>query len=231
MEEQLELYKNSEGIWVQARELVTDAAEHVKNGGDFKETDLYKLLYQTEVVDTNMNLDERGSWDGNFSGDLGSTMIHFLETLPEDAHIYEKMYDFMFVPGSSKRIKGSNMYQTQTITGEWIETYRKYKTGGLADFTGPAWLDGTPSRPELVLNQRDTANFIVLKDILSDILSGTSGLSKHGEQEGGDNYFDIDINVESLGDDYDVDQVADRIRDLIYEDSMYRNVTAVNTLR
>jgi hypothetical protein len=27
-----------------------------------------------------------------------------------------------------------------------------YKTGGLADFTGPAWLDGTKSRPELVLN-------------------------------------------------------------------------------
>jgi hypothetical protein len=33
---------------------------------------------------------------------------------------------------------------------------RGYKTGGLADFTGPAWLDGTKARPELVLNQRDT---------------------------------------------------------------------------
>ena len=231
MEEQLELYKNSEGIWVQARELVTDAAKHIENGGDFKETDLYKLLYQTEVADTNMNLDERESWNENFSGTLGAAMIHFIQTFSEGAHIFEKMYDFMFVPGSSERIEGSNMYRTQTITGEWIETYKKYKTGGLADFTGPAWLDGTPSRPELVLNQRDTANFIVLKDILSDILSGASGLSKHGEQEGGDNYFDIDINVESLGDDYDVDQVADRIRDIIYEDSMYRNVTAVNTLR
>jgi hypothetical protein len=29
---------------------------------------------------------------------------------------------------------------------------RGYKTGGLADFTGPAWLDGTKARPELVLN-------------------------------------------------------------------------------
>jgi hypothetical protein len=27
-----------------------------------------------------------------------------------------------------------------------------YKTGGLADFTGPAWLDGTKSKPEYVLN-------------------------------------------------------------------------------
>ena len=36
----------------------------------------------------------------------------------------------------------------------------RFKTGGLADFTGPAWLDGTKTKPELVLNQRDTENFI-----------------------------------------------------------------------
>mgnify|MGYP003508684415 CR=1 FL=1 len=34
--------------------------------------------------------------------------------------------------------------------------YTKFKTGGLADFTGPAWLDGTKARPEMVLNQKDT---------------------------------------------------------------------------
>jgi hypothetical protein len=27
-----------------------------------------------------------------------------------------------------------------------------FKTGGLADFTGPAWLDGTKSKPEYILN-------------------------------------------------------------------------------
>jgi hypothetical protein len=37
-----------------------------------------------------------------------------------------------------------------------ISVTAKYKKGGLADFTGPAWLDGTKSRPELVLNARDT---------------------------------------------------------------------------
>jgi hypothetical protein len=30
--------------------------------------------------------------------------------------------------------------------------FARYKTGGVADFTGPAWLDGTPSKPEYVLN-------------------------------------------------------------------------------
>lgn len=36
----------------------------------------------------------------------------------------------------------------------------KYATGGLADFTGPAWLDGTKSKPEIVLNPQDTENIL-----------------------------------------------------------------------
>jgi hypothetical protein len=107
--------------------------------------------------------------------------------------------------------------------------YTVYKTGGLADFTGPAWLDGTKSKPEIVLNQQDSANFLVLRDILSDILNGTSGLSKTDKKDdGGDNYYDIEINVESLGDDYDVEQLADKVRGMIYDDATYRNVNAIN---
>jgi hypothetical protein len=53
-----------------------------------------------------------------------------------------------------------------------------FATGGLADFTGPAWLDGTKSKPEIVLNQTDSANFMQLRDILSDILHGTSTLGR-----------------------------------------------------
>ena len=108
---------------------------------------------------------------------------------------------------------------------------KAYKTGGLADFTGPAWLDGTKSKPELVLNQRDTANFIVLKDILSEILTGASSISHSESGSNGDNYYDIEINVDSIEDDYDVEQLADKIRRMIYEDASYRNVNAINNIR
>lgn len=40
------------------------------------------------------------------------------------------------------------------------KTGKKYATGGLADYTGPAWVDGTKSRPELVLNQDDTQKLL-----------------------------------------------------------------------
>jgi hypothetical protein len=45
-------------------------------------------------------------------------------------------------------------------TGIIDNTLRQYATGGLADFTGPAWLDGTSSKPELVLNPKDTENLL-----------------------------------------------------------------------
>ena len=107
----------------------------------------------------------------------------------------------------------------------------KYKTGGLADFTGPAWLDGTKSHPELVLNQRDTENFIQLKDILAEVMKNSSTINSSTSSSSGDNYFDIDISVDSLKDDYDVEQLANKIRSMIYDDSMYRNVNTVNLIR
>ena len=111
-----------------------------------------------------------------------------------------------------------------SITGVKL---KRFATGGVADFTGPAWLDGTSSKPELILNARDTENFIILKDVLSGILQNASGIKSNG----GDNYFDIDIQVDEIANDYDVDQMAERIKQNIYEDSTYRNVNAVNFLR
>ena len=106
--------------------------------------------------------------------------------------------------------------------------YKAYATGGLADYTGPAWLDGTKSHPELVLNARDTENFIQLKDVLSDVLKRNSSNSS---EKSGDNYYEIHINVEKMDDDYDVEQMADKLKNLIAQDAMYRNVTSINRLR
>ena len=105
--------------------------------------------------------------------------------------------------------------------------FKTYKTGGLADFTGPAWLDGTKSHPELVLNARDTENFIQLKDILSNVLKRSSNKTENS----GDNYFEIHIDVERIEDDYDVEQLADKIKGIIQQDAMYRNVNVINRLR
>ena len=104
---------------------------------------------------------------------------------------------------------------------------KKYLTGGLADYTGLAWLDGSKSKPELVLNAKDTENFIVLKDVLSDILKGSSSQTKNS----GDNYYDFHITVEEIANDYDVEKMIQKIKEEINNDARYRNVNAINLLR
>ena len=107
--------------------------------------------------------------------------------------------------------------------------FYQFKTGGLADFTGPAWLDGTKSAPEIVLNAQDTKNFLQLRDILSDVLKG--GNFDRESKSSGDNYYDIQINVDEIASDYDVDQLAARIKQQIVNDANYRNVNAVSFMR
>ena len=106
-----------------------------------------------------------------------------------------------------------------------------YKKGGLANFTGPAWLDGTKSRPEAVLNARDTENFLQLRDILGEVLTKTRSLGNSNSENNGDNYYDIDIQVDRLSNDYDVDQLVRKIKQEITKDANYRNVRTINLKR
>lgn len=74
-----------------------------------------------------------------------------------------------------------------TVYQNWVRSghgslsqyyYSAFKNGGLADYTGVAWLDGTPSEPEMVLNAEDTAHFIALKDAMQSIADGSSPLAE-----------------------------------------------------
>jgi len=104
---------------------------------------------------------------------------------------------------------------------------KKFASGGLADFTGPAWLDGTNSKPELVLNAQDTKNFLALKDVLSRAVKSTNDISNGY----GNAVYEININVDHINNDYDVDRIAERVKRNIVKDSNYRNITQVRKFR
>lgn len=124
--------------------------------------------------------------------------------------------------------KGKNLETQINYLENKLKTLQipAFKTGGVADFTGPAWLDGTKSRPELVLNARDTENFIQLKDTLADMKRSSESFGSKG-----DVYFDIDVQVDQMNSDYDVDQAIDRIKARIVQDGAYRNVNTLSRLR
>ena len=99
--------------------------------------------------------------------------------------------------------------------------FSKFKTGGLADFTGPAWLDGTKSKPEYILNAEQTKKFFDLLDFTKNIATDNNSTLL------GDTYYNINMNNE-ISSDYDVDEMRDEMKRRISEESNYRNVNTLS---
>lgn len=99
--------------------------------------------------------------------------------------------------------------------------WNQFKTGGLVDYTGPAWVDGTPSKPEAFLNSDDTKRIGEAAKLLSNlpILNSTSSASTPLSTNIGDTSIEIHINVDSISSDYDVDRLAERIKSDIVDAS------------
>lgn len=141
--------------------------------------------------------------------------------------------DGVFGPSTAKAVRAfqraMGIKQDGIVGSRTREKFRakQYKTGGLADYTGMAWLDGTKSKPELILNAKDTENFITLKDILSDLFKTGASQTKNS----GDNYYDFHITVEQIANDYDVERMIQKVKDEINKDAIYRNVNSINFMR
>ena len=107
----------------------------------------------------------------------------------------------------------------------------KFATGGIANYTGLAWLDGTPSKPERVLNAQQTESFERLVNVMDSLrVSGVSLESLRNSMLdtrihlpnlspsidpatiGGNvaNIGDVNITIEEaeLNDDRDYDEIA-----------------------
>ena len=103
-----------------------------------------------------------------------------------------------------------------------------YATGGLNTQTGLAWLDGTPSEPEYVLNARQTDAFLKLADVLPSMMgSGTNAQTNTF----GSTYVNLSVNLDSVSPDYDVDRMVDLLKDKLYDAGSYRNINSLSFIR
>lgn len=92
-----------------------------------------------------------------------------------------------FIMGSKKwtivgrdSYDGLNYYRIKNDLGvhHWVNGHQiQYKQGGFADFTGPAWLDGTPQKPEAVLNALQTEHFMKFTNALDNMYGQMGGFS------------------------------------------------------
>jgi hypothetical protein len=140
--------------------------------------------------------------------------------------------------GSPYKVSDAPLFDSMIAAQEWIEKHLekkpskgnmwvepvvgstiygempKYKQGGLVTQTGPAWVDGTPYKPESFLNANDTENLIAAMELLSDIqlLDKTSNVEEIVNTNVGDTSIEVHINVEKISDDYDVDDMIERVK-------------------
>jgi len=103
-----------------------------------------------------------------------------------------------------------------------------YKQGGLADYTGPAWVDGTPKKPEAFLNAAQTqfvrndllgnskTSLVSIVSALQDAISNTatSPITNNSNAVSIDN---VNLTIESgvIANDYDARRAGSNITDEI----------------
>ena len=184
---------------------------------------------------------------GNGTGEISTELYDALNNSGVDMSAYNKGTDEWRIvlspstPGAPSQVIGSaaseaeaqdilnqkrNEYASAITSGsvslgiQRFSNYGKhrYKNGGLVDYTGTAQVDGTPSRPEAFLDAEDTERFMTAAELfaMSPLLNSSSAQNAVSSSVG-DTSIEININVESISDDYDVDRLIKRVEDDINE--------------
>ena len=113
----------------------------------------------------------------------------------------------------SKAMSVSGKYKGSSIT------IKKYAKGGLIDYTGPAWVDGTPGTPEGILNPEQTKLFQQLISSLETISvkapSIPDAMYSAGAQAQNVTFGDIILQIDKLDKDQDYEETADKIMDIM----------------
>lgn len=101
-------------------------------------------------------------------------------------------------------------------SSRYVQFVKYYKEGGIADFTGPAWLDGTKTKPERVLSAKQTALFegmVKSLEAMSTIRVPWFGGFRPDIADSGNRYTieNITISVDKLDDDADYEEIARKV--------------------
>ena len=152
-------------------------------------TDLEKTGSQVYVTDKNGQKTWQNIWRkrGAIKADINGYLIW-----KDKEGKYVKAADYIpfFFPMQLDKYYDKNG-KTFSTAGRHIPIFKK---GGLADYTGPAWLDGTQQKPEAVLNALQTEHFIKFTNALDNMFDNRNTTNTSSSI----NIENISFNVESM---------------------------------
>lgn len=178
-----------------------------------------------------------GSGGGGGGGSSGGSQKNQNETQKED-HGYSFVYknkrysDTGYVSkrqaqnGANNHIDRLRSGATKAEADRWEslarDTLYVYKNGGIADFTGPAWLDGSKRNPERILSPYQTKLFESMVQALEKMSTiSIPSMPNFGNLEltgsGGVNVGDIIVNVDNLDTDDDYEELAEKVSEVLME--------------
>ena len=178
-----------------------------------------------------------GSGGGGGGGSSGGNQKNQQETQKED-HGYSFVYknkrysDTGYVSkrqaqnGANNHIDRLRSGATKAEADRWEslarDTLYVYKNGGIADFTGPAWLDGSTRNPERILSPYQTKLFESMVQALEKMstISIPSMPNFGGITAGSESNVsvgDIIVNVDNLDTDDDYEELARKVSEVLME--------------
>lgn len=159
--------------------------------------------------------DEKGTRIGRSANLIGGREIEDIKTI--NGETYVKLEGEVYWVKLSQLEKATTYFKKSGYDSDYRRRTgaQKYAKGGLVDYTGPAWVDGTKSSPEAFLSAKDTANISALTDVLSRTFSMAKFTAAQSPQNNGDTYYQIHINVDELGDGYTVDDLVSEVENKI----------------
>ena len=164
---------------------------------------------------TNSGSDELRGWTATFSRGDGTASFSSTYRSPNpvsEDFLYNNWLTFL----NNLRAK----YPNATSWG-----YQTYNFGGIADFTGPAWLDGTPSQPERILSPRQTKLFESMVSSLEKSTNSNVNSSFGSSYNIGD--INTTIQVQKLDNETDINKLVKQVEEKIVKSIRNRVVVSV----
>lgn len=208
LEQQLEFWQETGALWEEVADLMSNgfSADGALIGG----SKLEQVLRDAEGWQA-MSMAQRESWANELimsTNQVGAYLLQISEGLDS------------LSAGIWASLPAHSYTSTKSEGG--------YATGGLNTRTGYAMLHGTANEPEYVLNARQTDAFMRLVDVLPSIMGGSGGSTTN---YGGTMNLYFNLQVDQIANDYDVDRIADRVKDIIYDSGAYRNINVLKYAR
>ena len=168
-----------------------------------------------------------GGGGGNNNSNSKTNYVYTTSpTIANETEAYVKknnLYHPIYNPNPKKKEQPKRNKKGNIV----LKIGKKYASGGIADYTGLAWLDGSKHKPERVLSPEQTQDFHSLLQGINEIkrfnLPNPLGIGNNLNKANGDSgTLNIDggvnVYVKELAKDADYNEMAERVKESIYKE-------------